>query len=264
MAKDLSNLAPTSPGGTSAPSAPAAFDPYKGPPQSEEDYIALVSTWVKALGRKAEVEDIQREPVPFRNALIKGAQVYLARYKGDFEFLVDLRSRLGSVRNGRRVLGYPSLPQAKGVLNCLRAEINRGPGTYRGAPVPAGAPTAQSVQAEPARVKVEDEGVYVLPDGTVCKVQANKEKTRTYAKRWTPVKHLDRLMEAGQHEHGEYVYEQGLVQRVAAEGRKMTLAEAKAHSIRYGRCVRCGRQLTDGKSVEQGMGPVCITYFGGP
>lgn len=111
-----------------------------------------------------------------------------------------------------------------------------------------------------ARLAIEDAGVYVLPDGAVVKVQANKEKTRTYAKRWTPSRQ-DRLMEAGQHEHGEYVFEAGLVDVVARTGRKMTLEEAKAHSIRYAQCVRCGRKLTDGKSVEQGMGPVCVRYF---
>jgi hypothetical protein len=111
-----------------------------------------------------------------------------------------------------------------------------------------------------ARLAIEDAGVYVLPDGSVVKVQANKEKTRTYAKRWTPSRQ-DRLMGDDHHEHGEYVYEAGLVEVVARTGRKMTLAEAKSWSIRIGKCIRCGRVLTDGKSVEQGMGPVCITYF---
>lgn len=119
---------------------------------------------------------------------------------------------------------------------------------------------ARPAVAPVARLAIEDAGVYVLPDGAVVKVQANKEKTRTYAKRWTPSRQ-DRLMEAGQHEHGEYVFEAGLVDVVARTGRKMTLEEAKAHSIRYAQCVRCGRKLTDGKSVEQGMGPVCVRYF---
>ena len=111
-----------------------------------------------------------------------------------------------------------------------------------------------------ARLEIEDAGIYVLPDGAVVKVQANREKTRVYAKRWV-ASHQDRLMADGEHAHGEYVFESGLVAQVQREGRKMTLEEAKAHSIRYGRCVRCGRQLVDGKSVEQGMGPVCVTYF---
>lgn len=131
------------------------------------------------------------------------------------------------------------------------------------APVAPVAPTPAPVApAGPARLAVEDAGVYVLPDGSVCRVKANREKTRTYASRWTAT-HQDRLMGDGQHAHGEYVYEAGLVALVAAQGRKMTLAEAKAHSVKYGTCIRCGRALKDGKSVEQGMGPVCVKYFQG-
>jgi len=126
----------------------------------------------------------------------------------------------------------------------------------------AGARFAPVAPAGPARLAVEDAGVYVLPDGSVCRVKANREKTRTYASRWTAT-HQDRLMGDGAHAHGEYVYEAGLVALVAAQGRKMTLAEAKAHSVKYGTCIRCGRALKDGKSVEQGMGPVCVRYFQG-
>lgn len=260
MAEDLSKLEPTGNGG---PSAPAAFDPYKGPPQSEEDYITLVSTWVKALGAKVTVEDLQGEPTPYRNALIKGAQVYLARYKGDFEFLLEVRQRLTRVKNGRRVLEYPSIGQAKGILNCLRSELYRQPGSYSGPPLPAGqpAPQAQAPQA-PARLQVEDAGVYKLPDGTICKVQANREKTKTYAKRLVEIGG-ERATESGERIHAEYQYAPGLVDQVAREGVKLTLAEAKALSVRYAFCIRCGRSLKDAKSVEAGMGPVCITYFAG-
>jgi hypothetical protein len=113
-----------------------------------------------------------------------------------------------------------------------------------------------------AGVAVEDAGIYVLPDGSVVKVKANKDKSRTYALRWTET-HQDRLVETGEHKHGEYVYEPGLVALVAEQGRKMTFEEARAHSVLYGQCVRCGRSLKDGKSVEQGMGPVCVRYFQG-
>jgi len=133
------------------------------------------------------------------------------------------------------------------------------------APAPVVAAEAPAV-VEPAPVApqaltVEHQGVYVLPDGAVVRVKANQTKTRVYASRWT-VTGQDRLMEAGAHEHGEYVYEPGLIRQVEREGRKMTGEEAKAHSIRYGQCVRCGRSLVDGKSVEAGMGPVCRKYFG--
>jgi len=110
-----------------------------------------------------------------------------------------------------------------------------------------------------ARIAVENSGVYVLPNGDIVKVQATKDKQRTYALRWheSPL----RALEAGGRVRGDYQYEQGLVQQVAAEGRKMTLEEAKAFIVKYGQCARCSRHLVAAKSVEQGIGPVCITYF---
>jgi len=115
-------------------------------------------------------------------------------------------------------------------------------------------------QPAPARIAVEDAGVYVLPDGSIVKVQANREKTRTYAKRWVSILG-NRLTLASTVEHGEYRYVIGLVEQVAEHGRKMTLDEAKQFIILYGQCCRCGRKLKDAKSVEFGIGPVCIKYF---
>jgi len=113
-----------------------------------------------------------------------------------------------------------------------------------------------------ARLTIEDAGVYVLPDGTICQVKANREKTRTYAKRFVVIGG-ERATEAGTRENGEYVYEAGLVEVVARTGRKMTLEEAKAFTLRYGFCCRCGRHLKAAESVERGIGPVCIRFFEG-
>lgn len=118
---------------------------------------------------------------------------------------------------------------------------------------------ARAPQAH-AQMAVEDAGVYVLPDGTIVKVQANKERTHTYAKRFVEISG-ERATEAGTRAHGEYRYEPGLIDQVARTGRKMTLEEAKAFIIRYGFCVRCGRHLKAAESVERGIGPVCIRYF---
>ncbi|HET9559262.1 MAG TPA: hypothetical protein VFS70_19140, partial [Actinomycetota bacterium] len=134
------------------------------------------------------------------------------------------------------------------ILAVLDAELDARMEEAVASSAPAAAPVVAQEPRQPARLGLDEVGVYVLPDGAVVKVQANREKTKVYAKRWTP-SGQDRLMGDGHHEHGEYVYEPGLVREVEATGRKMTLEEAKAHSVRYGRCVRCGRQLTDGKSV---------------
>lgn len=40
---------------------------------------------------------------------------------------------------------------------------------------------------------------------------------------------------------------------------RMTVERAKELSVRFARCIRCARVLTADQSVEQGIGPVCIT-----
>lgn len=116
--------------------------------------------------------------------------------------------------------------------------------------------------ASVTRLAVEDAGVYVLPDGRIVKVQANREKTRVYTKLFVQISG-ERLTEDETHVHGEYRYEPGLLPEVEATGRKMTLEEAKAFMLRYGFCARCGRRLKAAESVERGIGPVCMRYFEG-
>ena len=203
--------------------------------------VEVALNWRVALGRKSTPDDVAAEPAAFRGVLLQGAYRWLMAYEGDFGYLLDVRSRL-SPRRGL------SEGQASGVMNCMAAEARR----KAPAVTPAGAPVR--------RLEIEDSGVYKLPDGTICKVQANREKTKVYAKRLVEIGG-QRATESGARIHAEYQYEAGLVQRVAAEGVKLTLAEAKALSIRYAFCIRCGRKLTDAQSVEQGMGPICIQYF---
>jgi hypothetical protein len=114
---------------------------------------------------------------------------------------------------------------------------------------------------QPQYISVDEIGVYVMPDGSIVKVQPNKEKTRTYAKRWVAKSTIDRLTDGHEVVHGDYVFEGGLVSEVAAHGRKMTMDEARAFIIRYGVCVRCSRKLKNAKSVDACMGPKCRTYF---
>lgn len=256
MAKDLSNLAPSPATAPVAPSrgvASAVTQVYARP---GVDPVETARVWLRALGRKSEESDLLNEPAPFRNQLIIGATEYLRAYTGDFDYLVQLQA---TQRNLRRGQVFPTVRQAKGILNCLRAEMEREVrAKAQAAAAPAGAPAAPAT-----RISVEDAGVYKLPDGTICKVQVTRDKARTYAKRLVEHKGISRATEADTRVHAEYVYEAGLVQRVAAEGAKLSLEEAKALTIRYGFCIRCGRHLTDAKSVEAGMGPICLKWFKG-
>lgn len=119
---------------------------------------------------------------------------------------------------------------------------------------------------EGPRLSVEDAGVYVLPDGTIIKMQANRDKTAIYPKLWVEISG-ERLAEDDSRPHGEYRYIEDWTERrtlreqVEANGHKMTLEEAQAFILRYGICARCGRALKDATSVLRGIGPVCIKFF---
>lgn len=103
-------------------------------------------------------------------------------------------------------------------------------------------------QAKPTQPQTED-GFYLIGHGDeaiVVKVQWNRAHTNLYAKQLDP-------------ETGRFEYTPGLVARVAKEGRKLTLEEAKHLGHLYGRCCCCGATLTDEDSIEAGIGPICAS-----
>jgi hypothetical protein len=101
-------------------------------------------------------------------------------------------------------------------------------------------------------------GVYEV-DNHIYVVKPNRAKTRLYAKRLIET-HSERLTESGDKVKIEFVYESGAIFNIKPEHR-MDFERAKALTIRYGRCIVCGRGLKAGKSVEQGIGPVCRKLF---
>lgn len=101
-------------------------------------------------------------------------------------------------------------------------------------------------------------GVYDV-DNHVYVVKFNREKTRLYAKRLVEIA-SDRLTASDDLVKIEFVYEPGAIFNIKPE-QKMPLDRAEKLTIRYGRCIVCGRVLKAGKSVRQGIGPVCIKSF---
>lgn len=91
-----------------------------GPRLTPEERFARVAAWLVALERKVEVMDITHQ-----NKRV--AQDWLRAYAGTLSFLVDVRDRGKALSDA----------QAKGVLNCLRAELLRGPEAPAVAAVPA-------------------------------------------------------------------------------------------------------------------------------
>lgn len=104
-----------------------------------------------------------------------------------------------------------------------------------------------------------EEGVYVLEDGSIVKIKSNKAKTNRYANVWVKIGG-ERLTEAGEHVNGEWEYAPALRSACKPEYR-MTLDQAKEFGVLYGKCVKCGRHLSDAKSVEAAIGPVCARSF---
>lgn len=117
---------------------------------------------------------------------------------------------------------------------------------------------ALGVPRQQGKPAVTEPGVYEK-DGVVYVVKFNKEKTSLYAKR---IRELNstRITEAGTVVEIEFDYVAGAVYKLAPED-KMPLDKAKEYTIRYGRCIVCGRFLKKAESVERGIGPVCIKSF---
>jgi hypothetical protein len=99
--------------------------------------------------------------------------------------------------------------------------------------------------------KVEAEKGYYLLDGVVHAVVSGRESGNLYAKKLIIESGWDGVKRA------RWEYSRGGIFRCVPAAR-LTLAEAKALGHLHGFCMICGKPLTDVKSVEAGIGPVCL------
>jgi hypothetical protein len=102
-------------------------------------------------------------------------------------------------------------------------------------------------------------GIY-RHDGVIYQVKFNKAKTGVYAKRLVEIGG-QRLTETGWVKNIDFEYAAGAINLISPD-EKLPFEEAKELSIRYGRCLVCGRHLKDAHSVAEGIGPVCRKTFG--
>jgi hypothetical protein len=112
---------------------------------------------------------------------------------------------------------------------------------------------ASAPASAPAPASVVSAGIYVIGEA-VYRVEPSKSSGNLYAKR---------LMEGVSASDWGWSYERGAIFAIATAvtdgtGRRLTQDEASAYGKLTGRCVCCGRLLTDSKSVELGIGPVCL------
>ena len=103
-----------------------------------------------------------------------------------------------------------------------------------------GSPRKSGVSFE----RITEEGMYQNAAGDIFRVQTSRQSGNLYAKR------LD-IMDGG------FIYEPGALRNIKPSDR-LSVEQAKALGVQYGFCIVCGILLTDPKSVEQGIGPICI------
>lgn len=113
--------------------------------------------------------------------------------------------------------------------------------------------------ARPVAPAQLEPGVYEIEAGKIYVVKLNREGTRLYAKRLVEI-NADRVAESGDTVQIEFEYDRGAIFNIKPEHR-MPLERAEQLTLRYGRCINCGRKLKAAKSVRQGIGPVCIKSF---
>lgn len=112
--------------------------------------------------------------------------------------------------------------------------------------------------------RVQQDGIYRTEDGTIFKVQIAKQGSgNLYAKRLdvTPTGTCGGCEDCDGEDactiySGTFRYAAGAINLLRADQR-MTEAQARAFGKLYGICCACGADLTDERSIEAGIGPVC-------
>ena len=117
-----------------------------------------------------------------------------------------------------------------------------------------------NISTSTANVAITRPGVF-KKDLDVFVVKMNRDKTRLYALKLVEAPSA-RLTDSGAVVDFEFAYAKGAIYKLC-ENDRVSLEEAQQYTIRYGRCIVCGRRLKKAESVERGIGPVCIQTING-
>lgn len=202
-----------------------------------EDRHARICAWLVTLGRKVTPDDITPERMG-------AAKWWLSRYAGSFEFLVDLQAR-----GGIRTPG-----QAKGVLNCLRADLLRN----------APAPERQQPTGPQINLRHLPAGRYAYQpaDGQAQFLVVQKpDEGRWAGCIFVKSQHSDDLERAGFQGARQDTYRGTHIEALTAIARDPRGA-MELYGQLIGACGHCGRTLTNEESREIGIGPVCRAAMG--
>jgi hypothetical protein len=169
-----------------------------------------------------------------------------ARVPGSDEFVVRVRDGAATDLTGNVV----SVPKSKGGYRTVTlGEVFEATSDL----------VFYAISADGAMASGIEPGVYELEDGTIYVVKPTKDKQRLYAKRLIEIGST-RLNAEDEVVQIDFEYERGAISKIRPD-HKMPFERAKALTIRYGRCIVCGRRLKVAESVERGIGPKCAKNF---
>lgn len=181
---------------------------------------------------KLEVTDITAEMRAF-------ATVWAKRWTGDFVFMVDMRT---AAKRGTLSVG-----QAKGTMNCFRADVLR---------------TIKSVQATPVAGPVAEPTTAEVPDSRYALETEQGEVIFYQATTYRGRRYLKRLIGAP----GDFVKYPiaNAVERASvwAKIQANPARAAKLFSRKHTVCARCAAPLSDPCSRATGFGPDCSDTLG--
>lgn len=230
----------------------------------------------KVVANKWELDDIDAEAVV-------AAEEYTRQYVGSFDYMLSMKDALA------RFHGLTE-GQAKGVLNCLRAEVQRN--ERRAATPPAGKPQdvyglnpigqedyANDGAFEPAPLNNLPNAIFtvVIADGShvTLKIKAGTE-------RFGAGKQVVSFLSGSDNEsdYTGFAFLTGRTVSVWSRFRNNdnsriieainflvnpetdALAAGKRYALESGKCCVCNRTLTVPESIENGIGPECAKNFG--
>lgn len=221
---------------------------------SETEYLADMNAELVLIGLRP-VPSLAEARRTARPAAIEASPAPATRHTGDpwsVAHVTPARTDLATEAQVRYLNSLATwIAEARGVkLTDLSDEFAKLTKREASERIDALRATLETARRERATVRTAQapavtDGMYLM-DGRVFKVQIAKQGSgRLYAKELV---------------NGAFTYSPGMVNRLRLEHR-MTLEQAREYGRLYGVCCNCGADLTDEKSIEAGIGPICAKKF---
>lgn len=189
--------------------------------------------------------------------LLRGATQYARLYAGSFDFMREMHAKA--------LRSWLTMGQAKGVLNCMMAEVRR-----------------ERAAAEP-RETVDFTGLRALFTRAGANLRAPRitlmlDDNAITVKLMTRGAHLGSInISSGTFEYGTWYgrvemngelmasrHMNPAVRQLIQELSENPVAAAQRYAHLTGNCCFCNRQLDDERSTSAGYGPVCAGHYGLP